>query len=235
MTSSKFWNFISRHTLLAYLGLIPPFVLAVISPSPLTIGIFLIQVIVILTGTFVMYRKYGEDLLIESSKKLKVFTKYFMDEIIDSQVIYSLPCIALEVASNDAILKNRVWYEYLLKLYEDLTNKIYALYERIEKDNGKEFKNYLEDFQKALGSLQEFKRKFYEMVHEIGEINFATNFGLNAKFKARYTRLHDKFNSYMNNLETFSYDIEASLGVALNKKLIEHIYNLSELCKTIYP
>jgi hypothetical protein len=235
MTSNAFWKFLLKRMLVAYLGLIPSFFLAIISSSALSIWIFAIQVVLVLMGTFVMYKKYEEEILTEFSKKLGIFTREFLDKVTDSAYVFSLACIALEIAQNNEILKTRAWDKHLSKLHESLTNKVYALHERIKKGSGKEFRCYLRDFCQILDSLKEFKKEFYEMVHEIGEINFAQNFGLDAKFKDRFSRLHKEYNGFMNSLRNFSYDMEVKLGLTIDEKLIEHIYSLSELCKTIYP
>jgi hypothetical protein len=124
-----------------------------------------------------------------------------------------------------------VWYEFLSKLHEELTNKVCTLYGRIEKTSEKEFRSHYEDFRQILSSLQEFKKRFYEMVHEIGEINFAINLGVDTRFKERYDRLYKEYNGCMDDLRNFSYDTEAELGLTIDGKTIEHIYSLSELCK----
>lgn len=236
MTLDKFWNFMLRRMLVTYLTLIPSFFLTMISLSPPSLGIFVIQVILVLIGTFVMYRKYDEEKTIEFTKKLGVFVEKFKDKMTDPAYIYSLHSIALEVARKKEVFnKTRAWDKLLSTLSEDLTNKVCALHEKIETSSGKEFTSLFEDFRQILTSLKKFKKRFYEMVDEIGKINFALIFGLDAQFQGRFNRLHKEYNGYMDRLAIFSDDIKAKLGLALDEDLIQHIHSLSELCKTIYP
>jgi hypothetical protein len=91
--------------LVTYLTLIPSVIYAVISQSSLSIGIFIVSLILVLVGTWIMFGKFEEERLTDFTKKLEVLLEQLEDKITNPAYIYSLPSIALEIARNKEVLQ----------------------------------------------------------------------------------------------------------------------------------
>jgi hypothetical protein len=218
--------------LVAYLTLIPTVLNAVISQSPLSVGIFSFNLILVLIGTWVMYRKFEEERLMDFTRKLNIFVKELEEKIINPAYIYSLPCIALEIARDSRVLGNtQAWDKLVTKLSEDLTNNTIALDKRTE-GNGKQFRAHLNDFRGTLISLQEFKRRFYEMITEACSLPSLPNlvvFWDSPEFKRRYERISEGYNKYMDKLEIFFDEVKAEFEESFDENLTEHVKEFDEL------
>jgi hypothetical protein len=215
--------------LVTYLALIPSVLYVVVSQSLLTLGIFSIQLILVLVGTWVMYRKFVEERLvdlIDFTKKLDIFVKELKDKLIDPACNYSLPCIALEIARNKKVFRDtQAWDKLLTKLSEDLTNNTSTLDKRIEAD-GKQFRINLNGFRQILVSMQEFKKRFYEMISEASYLGVYYN---NPEFKKIYERSSEEYNRYVDKLKIFSDDIKVKFEESLDEKLTERVKGYDEL------
>jgi hypothetical protein len=225
--------------LVAYLVLIPSGLAAVISilnvivPQPLlSLGVFCAQLIFVIFGTVLMYRKSEEEKPIEFARKLNVFVEYLRDKIVDTAYNYSLPCVALEIARDNNVFRNtQAWDKLVTKLSEELMNNAIALVKRIEY-NGKEFRAYLNEFRQMLDSLQKFKKRFYEMIIEACSLPSLPNlpvFWERPEFKKMYERMSKEYNGYMDRLRSFSDDTKAELRESLNEKLFEYVKGFDEL------
>jgi hypothetical protein len=215
--------------LVTYLTLIPSVLYVVVSQSLLSLGIFSIQLILVLVGTWVMYRKFEEERLvdlIDFTKKLDIFVKELKDKVIDPAYNCSLPCIALEIARNKKVFRNtQAWDKLLTKLSEDLTNDTIALDKRIEAD-GKQFRIHLKGFRQTLVSMQEFKKRFYEMISEASYLGVYYN---NPEFKKIYERSSEEYNRCMEKLKIFSDDIKVKFEESLDENLTERVKGYDEL------
>ena len=219
-------DFILRRMLVTYLTLIPSALFVVISQSLLSLGIFSVQLILVLIGTWVMHRKFDEERIIDFTKKLNIFVKELEDKVTDPAYNYSLPSIALEIARNKMVFRNtQAWDMLLTKLSEDLTNNAIALDKRIEA-NGKQFRIYLNGFRQTLVSLQKFKKRFYDMISEASYLGVYYN---NSEFRKRYERSSEEYNRYMDKLKIFSDDIKVKFEESLDENLTEHVKGNNEL------
>lgn len=236
MTSRKFLDFIVKHELVTYLTLIPSFALTMLSlsidqsVSYISIGIFAVHIILVLVGTFVMYRKHSLGKSVEFTRKLGVFVDEFTDKITNPTYSYSLPSFALKVARSKTVLeKTQAWEQFLSKLSEELTNRICILEETIKKSNGKNFPSLLKEFCHTLTLLRKFKMRFYKMIDEYGRIQFATDFAKDSQTENRFKRLSKEYNGYMNRLRDFSDDLKAEMSMKLDDKLLEHICSAEDI------
>lgn len=233
MPKNGFKDFLLKRMLVTYLTLIPSAVgVAVsilgilISPSLLSFGVFSVTLILVLTGTMVMYRKFEEERLVESTRKLNIFVEEFNDRIGNLGYIYSLPSIALEIARNKRVLGDtQAWNKLLTKLSEDLANNGSGLTKRIEADE-EQFKAHLNDFRKILASLREFKKSFYEMLSEARHLIVYYS---NAEFRNRHEEASEEYNRYMDKLKIFSDEIKARFKESLDDNLTEHVKGNNEL------
>ena len=233
---SRFWDFILKRMLVTYLTLIPSFFLAVISLSFLSIGILVIQVILILIGTYAMFRKYEQEKahekLIEEekfTKKLQVFLEEFEDRIGSSGYGYSLLNIAFRIANDKTIQeRTKAWSFLLHSVLDDLTKKTSSLKEKLKQ--GTTFSIAFKEFQNLLFLLRDFTTHFYNMVEETKQVK---DFSQDTDFqKIYYKRLHGEFNNYMDRLSSFSDDLKAEFNLRLTKDSIKHLKDLDELYKS---
>jgi hypothetical protein len=231
MTPHKFLDFILKRVLVTYLTLIPSFFLVVISLSLLSVGIFVIQVVLVLTGTFIMYRKYEkEKAQVEEEKfikKLRVLFEEFEDKVSHAGYGYSLLNAALRIAENDAIQKRtKAWSVYLRSILDNIHSKSKLLDEKLKKET--KFSTVFNDFQSLLFFLRDFRTAFYDMVKETMQDK---NFSQDADFQKVYRRLYEEYNNYMDRLVSFSDELKAQFNLRLAKDFIEHLKDLNELYK----
>lgn len=226
MTLSGLKDFILKRMLVAYLTLIPSVIYAVISQSSLSIGIFIVSLILVLVGTWIMFGKFEEERLTDFTKKLEVLLEQLEDKITNPAYIYSLPSIALEIARNKEVLGNtKAWDKLLTKHSEDLTNNMIALSKRIESDK-KQFRAHLREFCQTLTSTQKFKKDFYDMFHETRHL---VVYYSSSEFKRKYDRVSDEYNRYMDKVKIFSDDVKANFSESLEESMTEHIKGFNEL------
>lgn len=114
MTLRGLEDFILSHMLVAYLTLILTVSNVLISQSLLSLVLFSANLILVFIGTWVMYRRFGEERLVDFTRKLNIFTKELEDKITDPAYVYSLPSVALEIAGDKRVLSIQAW-EKLLK------------------------------------------------------------------------------------------------------------------------
>jgi len=231
MTPHKFLDFILKRVLVTYLTLIPSFFLVAISLSLLSVGIFVIQVVLVLTGTFIMYRKYEkEKAQVEEEKfikKLRVLFEEFEDKVSHAGYGYSLLNAALRIAENDAIQKRtKAWSVYLRSILDNIHSKSKLLDEKLKKET--KFSTVFNDFQSLLFFLRDFRTAFYDMVKETMQDK---NFSQDADFQKVYRRLYEEYNNYMDRLVSFSDELKAQFNLRLAKDFIEHLKDLNELYK----
>jgi hypothetical protein len=232
MTLEGLKDFILKRMLVAYLALIPSGLNAIILQSLLSIVIFSSNLILVLIGTWIMYRKFKEEKrmleqekLVEYSRRLDVFVEKFNDKIGHVGDSLSLLCIALEIARDRNVLESQAWAKYLTKLSEDLMIDGIGLRERI-RVHEEQFKAHLSDFRRILDSLREFKKRFYEMLSDARHLISSYS---GAEFKNRYEQASEEYNRYMDDLKTFSNEIKAKFGESLDEKLTGHIQGFDKL------
>lgn len=211
--------------LVTYLTLIPSVIYAVISQSSLSIWVFIISLILVLVGTWIMFGKFKEERLTDFSKKLEVLLEQLIDKIMNPAYIYSLPSVALEIARNRNVSNSRAWDKLLTTHSEDLTNNMIALSKRIEA-NKKPFRVHLNDFRQTLTSVQKFKKSFYEMISEA--IHLVVYYG-NSEFKKKYDKTSEEYNRYMDKVKIFSDDVKVNFTESLDESGTEHIKGFGAL------
>lgn len=232
MPKDGFKDFLLKRMLVTYLTLIPSAVLVLFSPSLLSLGIFSFTLILVLVGTVLMHRKFEEEKLVESTRRLNIFVEEFNDKIGNLAYVYSLPSIALEIARDRRVLVDtQAWDKLLTKLSEDLANNGIELTKRIEADEGK-FKAHLNDFRKILASLREFKKGFYDMLSEARHLIVYYS---SEEFKNRYEKASEEYNRYMDKLKIFSDEIKVRFRESLDENLTEHIQGFSKLFPSEVP
>ena len=221
--------------LVTYFTLIPSLLLAIISLSLLSIGIFTAQLILILIGTYMMFGEYekekAREKLVEEEKftrKLQVLFEEFKDKIGSSAYVYSLPNASLRIAEDEMIRKRtEAWSLHLRSLVDNLTKEANLLDEKLKK--GIRFSLAFEDFQNLLSLLRRIKDTFYIMFVEIKQVKDFTQV---SDFQKIYRRCYSEFNNYMDRLSSFSDDLKAEFNLRLSKDSVKRLKDLNELYKS---
>lgn len=228
----KFGDFVLKRMLVTYLTLIPSFFLTIISLSFSSMVLFMVHVVLVLIGTFMMFRKYEEEktreeLLEEEkfTKKLKVFFEEFKGKISSSGYGYSLLNVAFRIASDEAVQRRtKAWTFHLHSLMDNMTSKSNLLDEKLKSLTT--FLTVFEDFQNILFLLRDFRTAFYSMVEETKQDKA---FGQDTDFEKQYKRLFEEYNNYMDRLRIFSDDLKVGFDLELSKEIVEHLKDFTAL------
>jgi len=232
MSFQGFWVFIKKRMLVTYLTLIPSLLLAIFSLSFLSIGIFMVQVAIILIGTYVMFGEYqkerAREKLIEEekfSKRLQVHLNALRDKIGNSAYAFSLLSASLRIAEDENIRKRtEAWSLHFRSFMNNFTEEADILVKKLEKGIG--FHDAFENFKNLLSLHRDIKETFYKMIKETKQ---SKDFTQDSDFQKIYKRLYEEHNKYMDKLGIFSDECEAQFNLKLYIGSIEHLKDLNQL------
>lgn len=228
----KLLVFIKKRMLVAYLTLIPSLLLTLFSLSYRSMVIFAFQLLMVLIGTYVMFRDYNEEKKLEKLseenkfiEKLKVHLKNLKNEIGHANYDCSLLQLSMLI-SRDGSLQSRTtaWSRLFNYLIENFNLELDKLINKLDEEI--EFSEVFINFQDLLSLLERIRIEFYDMIKEIKPLK---DFSQDPFYQKKYSKLYDEYNRYMDKLGNLSDECESKFNLKLSKHLIEHLKEFDQL------